>query len=149
MKVIFIKDSPGQGRKGEVKEVSEGFARNYLIAKGLAEVVTPQLKQRLEKEERERIEKRQREIARQQALKSEIERRNFSLKVKVGDKGQIFGGVHEKEIAGLIASKLGTEIEKNQIVITQPIKAPGEYSVSIKLGSGVVAQAKINLMPES
>lgn len=148
MKVIFVKDSPGQGRKGEVKEVSEGFAKNFLIAKGLAQAVTPQLQQRLQKEEKEQAAKQQREIARQQAMKSEIEKRSFSLRVKVGDKGQIFGGVHEKEIAGIISARLGTTIEKNQIEIAKPIKAPGEHLVSVKLGPGLSARAKINLEAE-
>ena len=129
--------------------MSEGFAKNFLIAKGLAQAVTPQLQQRLQKEEKEQAAKQQRENARLQALRQEIEKRSFSLRVKVGEKGQIFGGVHEKEVAGAIAGKLGAVIEKNQIHIAQPIKTPGEHLVKVRLGPGVIAQAKINLEAES
>ncbi|MCL5009000.1 MAG: 50S ribosomal protein L9 [Patescibacteria group bacterium] len=147
MKIIFLKDSSGNGRKGEVKDVSDGFAKNFLIAKGFAQAVTPQLQQKLEKESREQAEKQRRDSARQQALKADIEKRVFPIHVKVGEKGQVFGGVHEKEVAKAIAEKLGAVIEKNQVEISAPIKTPGEHVVLVKLASGITARARINLEP--
>ncbi|MCL5774953.1 MAG: 50S ribosomal protein L9 [Patescibacteria group bacterium] len=147
MKVVFIKDAPGNGRKGELKEVSDGFAKNFLIAKGFAQAVTPQLMQKLEKERKEQDQKKQKEAARQQILKSEIEKRIFSIKVKIGDKGQVFGGVHEKEVAKAISDKVGEEIGKNQVEIQEALKTPGEHSVAVNLPGGVVAKARINIEP--
>lgn len=147
MKVVFIKDAPGNGRKGELKEVSDGFAKNFLIAKGFAQAVTPQLMQKLEKERKEQDQKKQKEAARQQVLKSEIEKRTFSIKVKIGDKGQVFGGVHEKEVAKLISDKLGEEVGKNQVEIKEALKTTGEHLVTVRFPGGVVAKAKINIEP--
>jgi len=147
MKVVFIKDAPGNGRKGELKEVSDGFAKNFLIAKGLAQAVTPQLMQKLEKEKKEQDQKRQKEAVKQQMLKTEIEKRVFPIKVKIGDQGQVFGGVHEKEVAKVISDKLGEEIGKNQVEIKEALKTPGEHSVTVKLMGGVLAKAKINIEP--
>ena len=149
MKVIFIKDSAGNGRKGEVKELSDGYAKNFLIAKGFAQAVTPQILAKVEKEQKEQVQKKQRELARQQVLKAELEKKIFSIKVKVGDKGQVFGGVHEKEVAKAVEAKLGVVLEKNQVEIPQAIKTPGEHLVVIKIGPGVSARVKINLEPEN
>ncbi len=145
MKVIFLKDAPGQGKRGEVKEVSEGFAQNFLIPKGLAQLVTTQLQAKISKEAKEAAVKKEKEISRIQSLKAEIEKRTLTLKVNVGDKGQIFGGIHEKEIAKAISDKLKTTIEKNQVEILSTIKEIGEHKIKIKLGSGVTAAAKIKV----
>lgn len=145
MKVIFLKDVSGQGKKGEVKEVSQGFAQNFLIAKGLAQVATVDLQNRLNKEAKEQEVKKQKQILSAQSLKQDLEKRIFTVKVKVGAKGQIFGSVHEKEIVVVLNSKLGIALEKNQVEIPIPIKTLGEHTVKIKLASGVLASVKINV----
>jgi large subunit ribosomal protein L9 len=145
MKVIFIKDSPGQGKKGEIKEVSEGFAQNYLIPKGFAQVATADIQAKIAKEAKEAEIKKLKEIGKLEALKSEMEKRIFTVKVKVGDKGQVFGSVHEKDIAEAIAGKLNHPIPKNDIAIDAPIKELGEHKVKVKLGQGIVAVTKINV----
>ncbi len=145
MKVIFIKDVAGQGKKGQVKEVSSGFAENFLIKKGLAQVATADIQAKLAKEEKEANAKHQKDLARMQSLKSEIEKRSFTVKVKVGDKGQVFGGVHEKDIAATVSAKTNNPLEKHNVEIQSPIKQIGEHMVKIKLGQGIVASAKINV----
>jgi len=149
MKVIFLKDSAGNGRKGEVKEVSDGFAKNFLVAKGFAQAVTPQVMAKIEKEQKEQVLKKQKEQARQQALKIELEKRTFAIKVKIGDKGQVYGSVHEKDVIKSIEGKLGVILEKNQVDISQPLKTPGEHLVMIKIGPNISAKVKINLEPEN
>lgn len=145
MKVIFLKDTPNQGRRGEVKEVSDGFAKNFLIAKGFAQVATVDMQNRLNKEAKEQEAKKQKQILNAQSLKQDLEKRTFTIKVKVGAKGQIFGAVHEKEIVVAINSKLATDFEKSQIEISTPVKTLGEHSVKVKLAPGVLANVKINL----
>lgn len=149
MKVIFIKDTPGQGRKGEIKDVSEGFAQNFLIKKGFAQAATTDIQAKIAKEAKEAEAKKLKEIGKLEALKGEIEKRIFTVKVKVGEKGQIFGGVHEKDIAASISAKLSHPLEKNQIEIGSIIKQIGEHLVKVKLGSGVTASAKINVEASS
>lgn len=145
MKVIFLKDTPNQGRRGEVKEVSDGFAKNFLIAKGFAQVATVDMQNRLNKEAKEQEAKKQKQILNAQSLKQDLEKKTFSVKVKVGAKGQIFGAVHEKEIVVAVNGKLATEFEKSQVEISTPIKTLGEHTVKIKLAPGVLASVKINV----
>ena len=148
MRVIFIKDSAGAGKKGEIKEVSSGYAQNFLIPKGFAQVATPDIIKRVEKEGKEQEAKKQKEVARLTALKAELEKRTFTVKVKVGDKGQVFGGVHEKDVAASVNSKMDISLEKNQVEIPAVIKELGIYQVKLKLGSGIIANVKINIQAE-
>jgi len=144
MKVIFIKDAPGQGRKGEIKEVSEGYAHNFLIPKGFAQTATADIQAKIAKESKEAEAKKQKESVRLLQFKADMEKRTFAVKVKVGDKGQIFGSIHEKDIALVIASKMNIQLEKHQVELISSIKALGEHKVKVKLGSGVTATVKIN-----
>lgn len=145
MKVIYLKDVTGQGKRGEIKDVSSGFAQNFLIPKGFVRVATADIQNKIAKESKEAEAKHQRELNRLQFLKAEMEKRTFTVKVKVGDKGQIFGSVHEKDIAEAIAGKLSHPLEKNQIEIDSAIKELGAHQVKVKLGQGIIASAKINV----
>lgn len=145
MKVILLTDVAKIGRKGEVKEVADGFAKNMLIRKGLATVATKEAQDKVAKEQKTRTEAKQRAITKAQQAKSELERRTFTVKVKVGDKGQIFGGVQEKDIISAVYQKTRIELDKSQIDAHKGIKQLGEHSINIKLGQGVIAKAKINL----
>lgn len=145
MKVIFIKDQPGAGKKGEIKDVSDGYAANFLIPKGFAAVATQEILARIAKEAKEAQTKNHKEILRTQGLKNDLEKKVFVIKVKVGGKGQVFGGVHEKDIAQAVTDKTQIEIAKNQIEINSPIKQIGEHKAKVKLGTGIVANIKINV----
>lgn len=145
MKVIFIKELPGQGRKGEIKDVSEGFAENFLIRKGFAKPATVEIQSKIAKEAKEAEVKKLKELEKLQVLKSEIEKRTFTVKVKVGEKGQIFGSVHEKEIAQAVNNKINSNLEKHQVEILSSVKTLGEHQAKIKLGNGIIANVKINV----
>jgi len=153
MKVIFIKDQPGGGKKGELKDVSDGYAKNFLIAKGFAQVATPEVQAKIAKEKKEADAKLKKEQEKLLALKSEMEKKVFSVAVKVGDKGQIFSGVHDKDVADAINKKVSRgagsgsagEIDKHQVDLSRPIKELGQYAVKIKLASGIIANVKINV----
>jgi large subunit ribosomal protein L9 len=147
MQVIFLKDQPGSGKKGEIKEVSDGYAKNFLIAKNIVQTATPQILGRIAKEKKEAEIKKLKEIEKLLTLKTDLEKRTFLIKVKVGDKGQIFGSVQEKDIAKAISEKLNINLDKHQIEIEKPLRSLGEHFVKIKLASGVMARAKINIDP--
>ena len=145
MKVIFLKDVAGKGKKGELKEVSDGFANNFLIRQGLAKAATSDLQQQIEKEEREAKAKKQRELEKLQELKNELERRTFTVKVKVGEGGKIFGAVREKDVAESINQKLNSELEKSHITIPTTIKELGLHEAEVKLGHGLHSKVKIQV----
>jgi large subunit ribosomal protein L9 len=145
MKVIFLKDVTGQGRKGEIKEVNSGYANNFLIAKKLAAVASSEVQAKVAKENKEAELKKLKEIEKLNKLKIDLEKRVFTLKVKVGDKGQIFSGVHEKDVAKIINDTLSVDLEKNQIVLGSVIKQLGDSSVKVKLGPGVSANVQIKI----
>jgi large subunit ribosomal protein L9 len=145
MKIVLLSDVPKIGHKGEIKEVSDGFAKNMLIRKGLAILATKEAQDKVAKETKDQSESKQRAIKKAQEFKSELERRVFTVKVKTGDKGQIFGGVHEKDIAAAIYQKTKIELDKAHIDAHKGIKQLGEHIINIKLGQGVTAKTKINL----
>ncbi len=86
MKVVFTKDLPGQAKRGDLKDVSEGYAQNFLIPKGFAQPATPQIQNKIAKESKEAEIKKLKEIEKLKALQAEIEKRTFTVKVKVGEK---------------------------------------------------------------
>ena len=145
MKVILLKDVPGTGRKGEVKEFNDGYARNFLINKNLGAPVTPQLLSKIQNETKQKLASQQKQLSQIQKIKSDLENRIFTILVKTGDKGQVFGSVHEKDIIEKIKEKTNYEFEKNQIILPKKIKELGEYQFEIKLASGVIAKPKIKL----
>lgn len=149
MKVIFLKDAPGQGKKGELKYVSDGFAKNFLIAKGLAAVATPEIQLKVAKETKEAEVKKTKAVEKLNLLKSDLEKRVFSVGVKVGDKGQIFSGVHEKDIAESVRKKMDVGIDRHQVELEKPIKELGEHKVKVRLASGIIAHVNIKVEPSS
>ena len=141
MKVIFSADVRGQGKKGEMKEVSDGYARNYLLPRGLAVAATQDNLNAMKL--RDAAKKRQMELEKAAAQENakKLEGVIVTVKAKAGDKGRLFGSVTSKEIADARAEQHGIEIEKNKIVQTEPIKSFGSYEVKCKFGyeiSGVI-----------
>ena len=144
MKVILQKDIKGQGKKGELKEVSDGYARNYLIPRGLAVEATADNLNTMKLRDKAR----QAQIAREKALAQEYAEKLGSVivyvKAKGGEGGRLFGSVTSREISEALAQQHDMKIEKNQIVQTEPIKQFGSYQVKCKLGHEI--SGVINLM---
>ena len=141
MKVIFSADVRGQGKKGEMKEVSDGYARNYLLPRGLAVAATQDNLNAMKL--RDAAKKRQMELEKAAAQDNakKLEGIIVKVKAKAGDSGRLFGSVTSKEIADALAEQHGIEIEKNKIVQAEPIKSFGSYEVKCKFGyeiSGVI-----------
>ena len=141
MKVILQKDVKGQGKKGELKEVSDGYARNFLLPRGLAVEATVDNLNTMRLKDKAR----QAQIAREKAAAMETVKALESIVVKVsakgGSGGRLFGAVTSKEISEALAAQHDLKIEKNQIVQTDPIKQFGSYDVKCKMGyeiSGVI-----------
>jgi large subunit ribosomal protein L9 len=145
MKVIFTKDAPGAGRKGEIKDFNDGYARNFLVAKGFAVTATAEMLSKIANEQKQLQAKKQREQQTISKMKNDLDRRTFTIVVKVGDKGQIFGSVSDKDVIQRIQEKTPYQIDKSQIMLPKA-KQLGEYPIEIKLGGGLVATPKIKLV---
>ena len=134
MKVIFNVDVKGQGKKGELKEVSDGYARNYLLPRGLAAEATTDNINTLKLKEKAK----QAQIAREKAEAEENAKKlsgvQVTIRAKAGKNGKLFGAVTSQEIADALKAQFNIDIEKNKIVQAEPIKTFGSFSVKAKLG---------------
>lgn len=137
MKVIFNVDVRGQGKKGDMKEVSDGYARNYLLPRKLASEATADAVNAFKLREKAKAA----QIARDKALAEEnakkLEGIVVQVQAKAGQGGRLFGAVTSQEISDALREQYGIEIEKNRIVQSEPIKQFGSYEVKAKLGSEV------------
>ena len=137
MKVIFQQDVKGQGKKGELKEVSEGYARNFLLPRKLAtEATKDNINAFTQKEKAKRAQElRDRQLAEENAarLKDIV----VTIRARAGSNGKLFGSVTSQEIAEALAEQHGITIEKNRIVQGEPIKSFGSYEVKCKFGFGI------------
>lgn len=147
MKVILRSDITNIGRQGEIKDVSAGFARNYLVPKKLAMEATPQ-NLKIWERERVKLEKQREEIiAAAKELASNLEAAEFSTKVKVGENGKVFGSVTNANIAKIIEDS-GFEVNKRDILLSDSIKELGNYEISVRLHPEVTAKIKISVISE-
>ncbi len=147
MKVLLIKDVKSLGKVGEVKEVKDGYGKNFLIGKGFAKHATPEVLAQWEEEQAKLKQIEQEEIATATELKNKIESSKFTIKHKVGANGHLIGSVTNKEIAEEL-SKFDINIDKKQIHLENKIKTPGIFEVDCKLGHSIHATAKIDVIAE-
>ena len=134
MKVIFQQDVKGQGKKGELKEVSEGYARNYLIPRGLAMKATTDNLNALALKEKAKAAQAAKEKAQAQEHAKQLESCVVKVKARGGENGKLFGSVTNKEVADALKEQYGIELEKNRILLEENIKSFGSYELRCKLG---------------
>lgn len=144
MKVILLQDVQGTGKKGEIKEVKDGFARNCLIKKNLAVEATNQNLNILDGQKAHAQHKIDTDIANAKHIASVIEGKTYSTKIKAGANGKTFGSVTAKDIVKLIKDAEGLDIEKKKI-ICKDIKSFGVHEVEAKLYNGVNAKFKVQV----
>ena len=134
MKVIFNVDVKGQGKKGELKEVSDGYARNYLLPRKLASEATTDNINTLKLKEKAKAAQIAREKDEAMANAEKLSAVTVTIRAKAGGAGKLFGAVTSQEICDALKAQHGIEIEKNKIVQSEPIKTFGSYKVKAKLG---------------
>lgn len=144
MRVIFIKDLKGQGKKGEIKEVKDGYGMNYLIKNGYAVKATETGVFRLKKEESEHALEENLLIKDMEDIKKKLEKEKITFKAKTGTKDQMFGTVSVKQIKEKL-SELGYKIKKQDIHLEFPISTIGFHEVEIELHKKVIAKIKIEI----
>ena len=144
MKVIFNQDVRGQGRKGEMKEVSVGYARNYLIPRGLASEATADTLNAFKLKEKAKAAQIAREKAEAEENAKKLDGVQVIIRAKAGSAGKLFGAVTSEAISKALKEQFDIDIEKNKIVQGDPIKTYGSYTVKAKLGYEV--SGTINLL---
>jgi large subunit ribosomal protein L9 len=133
VKVVFLSDVAGVGRKGDVIDVADGHARNFLLPRGLAIKATPGVEGQAESMRRARAMKNASELSDAKVLGELITSAPVRIKARVGKEGKLFGSVGTADIASAIAKQLGATIDRRQIELNEPIKAAGSYSVPVAL----------------
>jgi len=146
MKVLLIKDVTGTGKAGEVKEVKDGYGRNFLIKKGLAKLATPEVLKEWEEEQKKKEEILKSEIEKAKSLKEELESLKLTILHKAGENGHLYGSITNKEIANELKKQFNIEIDKKLIHLDKAIKTIGIYNVDCKLGHGIHADLKLEVL---
>ena len=143
MKVILLQDVKGTGKKGELANVSDGYARNFLLPRKLAREADAQALNELKNAEQSKQHRIAVETAEAKANAEKLEGQVLEMTAKAGQGGKLFGSVTNKEIASAVAQKYNINVDKRKVVLEGDIKAFGTYSCEIKLYTGISAQVKI------
>ena len=146
MKVILIEDVKKIGKKGEIKEVKPGYARNALFPKNLAIEATPENMKEWEAEQAELKRLDAENKAQAEEMKKALEKKKIIIKWKGGSSGKLFGSVNSPEIADAIKEELGLDIDRKKIDLKSPIKETGDYEVTVKLYGATNAKVKLEVV---
>ena len=144
MKVIFLKDVKGKGKKGEVKNVADGYAHNFLIKNGYAMEATNANMKSLEAQKNKERKEAAEELKSAQALKETLEKLTVEIATKAGDGGRLFGSITTKQIAEELQKKHNIKIDKRKMELNDAIRALGYTNVPVKLHSEVTATLKVH-----
>ena len=148
MKVILQQDIKGQGKKGQLKEVSDGYGRNYLLPRGLAIEATADNLNTMRLKDKARQAQIAKERAQAQEYAEKLGAVIVHVKAKAGSGGRLFGSITSSQIAEALAAQHGIAIEKNQIVQTEPIKQFGTFQVKCKLGYEITGTIHVMVTEE-
>ena len=150
MKVIFLQDVKGKGKKGEVKEVAVGYAQNFLLKKGLAVEATPQALSELKGKTKAKAKEDAEVLAEAEKLKEIIEADDFEvvIKSKAGEDSRLFGSIPSKQVADALEKQHKIKVDKRKMELKQPIKALGYTNVPTKLHKDVVAKLRVHVVAE-
>ena len=143
MKVILQQDVRGQGKKGQLVDVSDGYARNFLLPKKLAVIATAENLNTMKQQEKARKAQEAAEKAEAEATAKKLEGLMVKIPAKAGEGGRLFGAVTAKEISEALSAQHGLNIAKTKLVLDEPIKACGGYQIKAKLGYEIVGTVNV------
>ncbi|MBQ9280234.1 MAG: 50S ribosomal protein L9 [Clostridia bacterium] len=146
MKVILVQDIKSVGKKGQVIDASDGYARNYLLPKKLAVVADATNLNELKTKQDANKYKRDMTMANAKELSEKMKSFELTFKIKAGDNGKTFGSVTAKDIADELNKKYFVEVDKKKVCLTDAIKTLGEYNIEIKLFEGISGMLKVNVI---
>ncbi|MCS7299053.1 MAG: 50S ribosomal protein L9 [Spirochaetia bacterium] len=145
MKVILLKDVKGLGKLGEIKEVSDGYARNYLMRNKFALEATDSNIRFVKSQIKALEKKNERKLEDAKEIKEAVESIRVIIKAKAGESGRLFGSITSDNIATALKEQHNIELDKKNIEIEEPIKLVGDYVVNVKLGMNITAKLRISV----
>ena len=148
MKVIFLQDVPNVAQAGEIKEVADGYGRNFLIPKKLAMLAKPSTTTTIEAQQR-LVELRQKRIeAEMVELANQLEGKEIIIEARAGSKDRLFGSITGADIASALQNTTGLVVDKRKIELAEPIRQLGSYEVTIKLAKDKAPKIKVSVIPK-
>jgi large subunit ribosomal protein L9 len=148
MKVLLIKDVKSLGKRGEVKEVKDGYGKNFLIGKGFARHATPEILAQHAQDELIVAENLEKEVNKLKEIADKLDKCEIVITKKLGSNGHLFGSVTKEEVASALKEQHNIEIDKKHINEKQPIKTVGEHDLDFKLGHGLHATLHVDVQGE-
>ena len=148
MKVIFLEDVKGKGKKGEVKDVSVGYAQNFLLKNKLAVEATPGNLSKLKGQQKQAEKNAAEELAEAKKLKEQIEKVTVEMKAKSGEGGRLFGSITTKQIADELNKKEGIKVDRRRMELPDAIRALGYTNIPVKIHQEVTATLKVHVVEE-
>lgn len=145
MKVILLKNVKGTGKRGDIKNVSDGFARNFLFKNNLAQLATVDAVVGLEKQEKKQKKKNEAELHQTQAIASKLDGGAIELTGKGSPEGTLYAAIGAKKLAQEIKKKYNVTVESSQITIPRPVKEVGDHTFAIALGHGLEAELTVSV----
>ena len=148
MRVAFLKDVPNVAKSGEIKEVADGYARNFLIPKKLAALVNPKMTNQLETELRAENKKQSQITEKLSNMAEQLDNKEITLKAKVGAKDRLYGSITSADIANELARTSGLDIDKRKIELPEPIRELGSFDVTVRLAKDIVPKIRVNVIEQ-
>ena len=145
MKVILLQDVKGKGKKGQLLEVSDGYARNYMLPRKIAIEATPDAINTMRMNDKATQERIAKEKAESLELSKKLREMTLTVTAKGGGAGRLFGSVTNQEIADALKAQAGVALDKRKIVISDPIKSVGTYTVTCRLGYEITAPLTVKI----
>ncbi|MBO5147734.1 MAG: 50S ribosomal protein L9 [Clostridia bacterium] len=146
MKVILKQDVKGLGKKDEIVNASDGYAKNYLIPRGIAVEATSGNVNETVNKQKAAADKKQRELDTAKEFASKLKDKSVVIKAKAGENGKLFGAIAGKDIADAIKKQYNIDIDKKKIVLDDPIKTLGDHTVEIKIYAGVAVNVNVSVV---
>lgn len=148
MRVILLEDVANLGQAGDVVEVKNGYARNYLIPRGLAQPATEGALKQIEQIRKAMEKRRARERGRAESAAAVLKETVIEFRVRAGARNRLYGSITSADIAGAILEKTGIEVDRRNVLLERPLRQLGEYVVPIRLGAGVVGEVTVRVLNE-
>jgi large subunit ribosomal protein L9 len=148
MQIILIQEVKNLGKEGDVVEVKEGYARNYLLPRKMAIEATPGNLSQIEKLRKKRVLREAKELEEMKFLQSKVEGLALEFTKKAGETGKLYGSLTAREIAEGISRAVGFEFDKKYLELSEPIKELGKHHVRVNFGKGIHATITVNVLPE-
>lgn len=145
MKVILKQDIKGVGKKDQIINAADGYARNFLIPRGMAVPADTGNMNTLKAKNDANSARKERDLKESKRLAEELKTKMINISVKVGSNGKLFGGVTSKEISEALKQQLNVDVDKKKVLLNEVIKQEGIFTVDLKLQEGVVAQIKVKV----